>query len=58
MEAFDPKRYARFKKTLTLSWNHFVQSEAVVLTVYIHHIALETLGAILECDDQRVMTLL
>ena len=58
METFNLERHTRFKKTLTVTGDHFVQSHAAALAIDIHHIALEALGAVLESNDQRVMALL
>ena len=58
VETFDPKRNARRQKTLAVPWDHFVQGHELVVTVYVHHVALKTLGTVVEGDDQRVMALL
>ena len=57
MKTFNAKRLASFKKTLTVTRDHFIKGEGGGIAIYVNQITLKALTAFVEGDDQGVMAL-
>lgn len=58
VEAFDPEGLARQQEALTIARDHFIQGDGRGFAVDLDQVALETLAALMEGDDQRVVAFL
>ncbi|MNE78065.1 hypothetical protein D3C80_1744330 [compost metagenome] len=58
VKAFDAERFACQQEALAIAGDHFVQREHVVLAIHFDQIALETLAAFMERNDQGIVALL
>ncbi|MNY17667.1 hypothetical protein D3C86_1509950 [compost metagenome] len=58
MEGFDAKRFAILQIAFGIVGDHLIENQAILVAIDFDQVALKTLAAFVEGDNQRVMVLL